>query len=203
MKKKDLSIEIKEFQKRFISVVETHDSKFWTQQLEVQANLLWGWRQGYLPSIEYILQVVKITGVSPTWLFLGKGPQHLHSDIKDTTPMPDDAREKLQSKIYTLEKQIKIEKQNCEKEIENIRNDIKMGEILKWLVSVFKTERPEQINPEDILSQIAMPVLSFLHDNLNTINSLLQEYAKSDQAKEFITNFVVLLSRIKKGEITK
>lgn len=203
--KRELSNEYKEFHSRFLSLIDLKGKKFWMEKLNAQASLIWGWQKGYVPSMEYVLKVCQLSGVSANWLFLGEGEKFLN----DIDPIPilstensliEHEREAIQEEIYRSEKELKHLKINSLLEINRVKKDAEILQLLKWSKEIFDPDVTSlsDINPIDIFTQILIPILKFFQSHGDKIIPVMEKYASSEEADELFTRFFNFISMIKR-----
>ena len=201
MKKEDLSDEYKEFHKRFLSILDIEGDKYWTDKLSAQANLVWGWKKGRVPTIQYLLKICIISGVSPTWLFFGIGHQFLNSETSIHQIIPDKNREILQKKLFEYEKEINKIKEDAIYEINNLKQRSEIAKLLMWLLSETNKDEIEKVTPADIVSIVINPALNFLMEHGTTVTGLLKKYIETDKGKFLIERLINGISEIKGRKI--
>ncbi|MBU0993378.1 MAG: helix-turn-helix domain containing protein [Proteobacteria bacterium] len=180
------------FHERFCAIIATQDPSFWAKALEAPYSLVWGWKKGNFPSIEYVIRVCEISGVSPTWLFTGKGVKFI-----DTTnnvhknDLSDKERNELQAFILNLEKKLKKEKIRSEELLSQIETDQNNFKIIKWVHDIFGPgiKHVENININDLIETTLIPALNFIKNNCDDIISYLIYYSKSKKAQNLFKEF--------------
>ncbi len=168
---KDNVIVLDDFQKRFISILESQSAKYWMINLGIQSNLLWGWKKGNYPGLRYAIEVCKNVKMSANWLFLGIGPQYVDDleNVDDEVLMDENLKEELLQEIMSMKRKLKMEKEKYEKNINNVLSDIETPKILKTFSDIFNSKDDfkdiEQKLPSNLYKTLTLPALSFFKKN--------------------------------------
>ncbi len=178
------------FHKNFLQVLETRDAKFWMQNLGIQYNLLWGWKKGNFPGLPYAIEICRISGVSANWLFLDIGPQYIEEVDGTDSTISDNEREYIQSFIWNLERQLKKEKAESQKQINKLNSNVKRIKAVKWFYDLFNVEttQVQNIPLGEISDSIIIPVMDFLGKNSNEFTGEINKFAESKNGKQMIKN---------------
>jgi len=185
-----------EFHERFIKVLEMESSKFWMKELGIQLNLLWGWKKGNYPGLRYAMEICRISGVSPNWLFMGIGPRFIEDldQVDDSVLFDEELKEEILADMMKLRRQVKIEQDNADKKVRDILSDVEIIKILKSFSDVFHPEMDmHQIKkqmPKDILNKITVPLLSFLEVHSDEISKKLKTFVGSEDGTDMFMRFV-------------
>ncbi|MBU0990869.1 MAG: hypothetical protein KJ737_00125 [Proteobacteria bacterium] len=203
--KKQLSPEYKEFHVRFLTLIDLKGKKFWMENLGAQANLIWGWHQGNVPSMDYVLKVCELSGASANWLFLGHGPKFLDDEEpasfqKTGHSLMDAERETLQEELYLNDRKLKFEKKAALKEIETIKKDAEIARLLKWLKDIFgpDIQTSDDIKPIEIVAKIVAPILTFFKTHGDIMIPMIESYATSKDAENLLNQITRFISKVKK-----
>lgn len=201
MKKKKIEVEPEEphhdeFHERFITVLEMESSKFWMKELGIQLNLLWGWKKGNYPGLRYAMEICRISGVSPNWLFMGIGPRFIEDldQVDDAVLFDETLKEEMLADMMKLRRQVKIEQERAEEKVKEILSDIETIKLLKIFSDVFQPgmdmEKIRQQIPEAILTRITLPFLNFLETNSLDVARKLKACAGSATGMDMFMRFI-------------
>ncbi|MDA8137888.1 MAG: helix-turn-helix transcriptional regulator [Desulfobacteraceae bacterium] len=68
----------KDVKKKFLELIKEHSQPWWSEKLGVsQAVISSSWTAGKMPRVETLMKILKIKGVSPSWLFFNSGPKYI------------------------------------------------------------------------------------------------------------------------------
>ena len=185
-----------EFHERFIQVLELESSKFWMKELGIQLNLLWGWKKGNYPGLRYAMEICRIAGVSPNWLFMGLGPRFIEDldDVDDAVLLDETLKEEMLADMMRLRKQVKQEKENSDRKVNEIMSDIETIRLLKSFSEIFTPgmdmHQVKKHLPADILNKVTLPVLSFMETHSDEMVKKIKSYVGSDDGTAMFMGFV-------------
>lgn len=184
------------FHERFISVLEMENSKFWMKELGIQLNLLWGWKKGNYPGLRYAMEICRISGVSPNWLFMGIGPRFIEDldQVEDAVLFDESLKEEILADMMKLRRQVKFEHEQAEYKVEEILSDIETVKALKIFADVFEPgvdmkEIRKQM-PAAILNKITLPFLNFLETNSTDVARRLKACFTSEKGADIFMQMV-------------
>lgn len=166
------------------------------KELGIQLNLLWGWKKGNYPGLRYAMEICRISGVSPNWLFMGIGPRFIEDldQVDDAVLFDETLKEEMLADMMKLRRQVKMEQERAEKKVKEILSDIETIKILKVFSDVFQPgmdmEKIRKQIPAAILSKITFPFLNFIENNSVDVAKKLKTYAGSDTGMEMFMRFI-------------
>lgn len=199
-KKNSVSERYKSFNDRFLSLIDLKGKKYWGEQLNVQPNLVWGWYHGRVPTMEYVLMVLDLSGASANWLFLGIGPKFLNDTIPtQTNSLLGSEREKIQEEFYLNNKKLIAIKNEANREIENLKKNTEIANMLKLLENFSNTDEDMKLKPIDIVSKMILPMLSFFNKYGEKMASEIENYATSQEAEILLKKLINFIKWIKKN----
>ncbi len=187
------------FHKKFLQVLETQNAKFWMKNLGIQYNLLWGWKKGNFPGLPYALEICRISGVSANWLFLDIGPQYIEELDETDSRLSDNEREYLQNLIWDLERRLKKEHAEYEKQIEQLNTNVKRIKAVKWFHDLFDVQEKQTGNlpVKDLVAGVIFPLLDFLGKNADDVTDGLEKFLASKNGKQMANNMTSWINKKK------
>ena len=190
MDKKKFKEEHIAFIERFISVIDTETASYWIKIFDAPYSLIWGWKKGTFPSIEYVIRVCEISNTSPTWLFFGIGPRLL--DSIDKTYNEDKERDKLQALIWDLERRVKTEKELADIRIAKTETNQNVIKLLKWMKDTFDSDinEIEEMKLKDLGEKIIIPVLEFFRANFDQVVAFILKCSTSQKNQLLLQGFI-------------
>lgn len=190
MDKKKFKQEHVAFIERFISIIETETPSYWIKIFDAPYSLIWGWKKGIFPSIEYVMKVCEISNVSPTWLFFGISPQFL--DSIDKSHNEDKEKDKIQAFIWDLERRVKIEKELADIRIAKSETNQNAIKLLKWMRDTFDSDinEIEDIKLKDLGEKIVMPILEFFKANFDEVFLFITKCSTSEKNQLLLQEFI-------------
>ena len=187
------------FHERFISVLEMENSKFWMKELGIQLNLLWGWKKGNYPGLRYAMEICRISGVSPNWLFMGIGPKFIEDleHVEDSVLFDENLKEEILTDMMKLRKQVKFEHEQAVQQVKGILADIEVAKALKLFSDVFESggdiKEIQKQMPAAILNKITLPLLDFFETNSTDVVRRLKACIRSEKGADFFMQVVEYL----------
>ncbi|MFZ1983053.1 MAG: hypothetical protein WAU91_01490 [Desulfatitalea sp.] len=116
--KSNTTDDFQEMRDKFLELIAEQSQPWWSEKIGVsQAIISSSWSIGKMPRVETLLKILKIKGVSPSWMFFNIGPKYLKDfDNQDLS--------------VKRNREVHIKIQSAENELIELREKVKNLELL-------------------------------------------------------------------------